>query len=225
MCKQTSNSTPPLAALLLAGGESSRMGAAKAWLEWRGQPLLSHLAAIFTEFGARVVVIGAADQKLPPLPAGVLRVDDPPGERGGPLVGLHVGLEALGKTPRTDEIAFLSACDNVFLSPAHLEFLRATLVQNPHMEAALPIDAPDSATGRRFAHPLASAVKSAPALAAARSLIAAGTRRPAALFHTLATLRINAESLPDSRVLLTCNTPDEYAAARADDLRIAASAS
>ncbi len=224
MCKRSPKTAPALAALLLAGGESSRMGAAKAWLEWRGQPLLSHLAQIFTEFGARVVVIGAADQKLPPLPAGVLRVDDPPGERGGPLIGLHVGLEALGDAPRAGEVAFLSACDSVFLNPAHLEFLRATLIQHPQIDAILPIDGADPATGRRFAHPLASAVRSAPALTVARSLVAAGERRPAALFHTLATLRVDAKDLPDRRVLLTCNTPEEYAAARADDLREAHSA-
>jgi len=29
-------------ALLLAAGESERMGTPKALLEWRGQPLLSH---------------------------------------------------------------------------------------------------------------------------------------------------------------------------------------
>ena len=225
MCTQTPPMpSPALAALLLAGGQSSRMGTAKAWLEWRGRPLLSHLAQLFTDFGARVVVIGAAGQELPPLPTGVLRVDDPPGEQGGPLIGLHVGLEALGDAPRAGEIAFLSACDNVFLSPVHLEFLRAMLVQHPQIDAVLPIDPADPVTGRRFAHPLASAVRSTPALSLTRTLIAAGQRRPAALFSELATLRIDAENLPDRRVLMTCNTPSEYAAACADDLHETGSA-
>ncbi len=209
--------TPPLAAVLLAGGASSRMGVAKAWLDWGGRPLLSHIAGLFDDYGARVVVVGAPGQELPPLPAACLRVDDPPGERGGPLVGLCVGLQALGLAPRPGEIAFLSACDNVFLSRVHLDFLVATLARSPSAEAVLPVDAPDPRSGKRFAHPLASALRSGKGLLAARSLLAAGARRPVALFDALKdTVRVDAEALPDPRVLRTCNTPAEYAAARSE---------
>ncbi len=205
---------PPLAAILLAGGASSRMGVAKAWLDWRGRPLLSHLAGIMADFGARVIVVGSPGQELPPLPEGSVRVDDPPGDRGGPLVGIGVGLEALGAAPRPGEIALLSACDSVFLSPVHLDFLVAALVDDPDAEAVLPIDPPDPASGKRFAHPLASALRAAAGLEAARALLAAGRRRPVALFDALRrTLRVDAERLPDPRVLQTCNTPEEYAAA------------
>ncbi|NJO18905.1 MAG: NTP transferase domain-containing protein, partial [Spirulinaceae cyanobacterium RM2_2_10] len=32
--------SPHFAALILAGGQSSRLGTDKAWLDWQGQPLL-----------------------------------------------------------------------------------------------------------------------------------------------------------------------------------------
>jgi molybdopterin-guanine dinucleotide biosynthesis protein A len=210
----------PLAAVLLAGGASSRMGRPKAWLDWRGVPLLRHLVELFAALGARVIVVGARGEALPELPAGALRVDDPPdedGRRGGPLVGLLAGLEALADDPRPGELALLSACDGVFLSRAHLDFLRAAFADDPAIEAVLPVDPPDPASGKRFAHPLASAVLVAPAVAAARELRAAGVRRPVALFDALNTRRVDAAALPDPRALRTCNTPEEYAAALAED--------
>ncbi|MCB9568734.1 MAG: NTP transferase domain-containing protein [Myxococcales bacterium] len=207
---------PRLAALILAGGESSRMGRPKAWLEWRGRPLLAHLAAIFADAGAgTIVVVGAPGQELPPLPSSAIRVDDPPGERGGPLVGLLVGLEAAARAGA--DAAFLAACDGVFLSRAHLDFLRAELEGEGGLEAVIPIDAARGPGGRRFAHPLASLVRVAPALRAARALIAGGQRRPIALFDALETRWIPSDALPDPRALRTCNTPDEYAAAREED--------
>ncbi|MEZ4383347.1 MAG: NTP transferase domain-containing protein [Nannocystaceae bacterium] len=209
----------PLATVLLAGGASSRMGRPKAWLDWRGVPLLRHLVDLFVAAGARVVVVGARGEALPELPADALRVDDPPaedGRRGGPLVGLLAGLEALAAAPRPGELAFFSACDGVFLSRAHLDFLRAAVLSDPAIEAALPVDPPDPASGKRFAHPLASAALVAPAVLAARRLRDAGVRRPVALFDALRTRRVDADALPDPRALRTCNTPEEYAAALAE---------
>jgi len=218
MPEETPSSSPPLAALILAGGASSRMGVPKAWLTWRGVPLLSHLAGIFAGMGARIVVVGARGQELPALPPGAIRVDDPPGDRGGPLVGLGVGLEALASAGVPDgELVFFSACDNVFLSQAHLDHLRGTLLRSDEFDAVLPMDPPLPSNGKRFAHPLASAARTGPALAAVRDLLTAGRRRPIALFDALSTHRVEIQDLPDPRVFQTCNTPDEYAKALADD--------
>lgn len=204
---------PRSGAVLLAGGLSSRMGQPKAWLPWRGRPLLLHLLELLAPRCPLRVVVGAAGQELPPLPEGVLRVDDPPGERQGPLLGLSLGLDALHGHA---DLAFLGACDGVFLSDAHVAHVLAAL-HDPAVDAAIPEDPPDPADpARRLAHPLASAVRVAPARALAHDLLAAGVRRPLALFERLATRWIPVAELPDPRALATCNTPEEYAAARAE---------
>ncbi|MBK8260640.1 MAG: NTP transferase domain-containing protein [Nannocystis sp.] len=215
----TPPTSPRLGAVLLAGGLSSRMGRPKEQLEWRGRPLLLHLIHLFQRRCVAVVVVGAPGQQLPALPPGVHRVDDPPAEqRGGPLVGIDVGLRALA--PHA-ELAYLSACDNIFLSDAHLTHLYDRLSADPTLEAVLPVDPPAhdpraTSPERRRAHPLASLLQIAPALPIARALLAAGQRRPLALFERLHSAWLPADQLPDPRVLRTCNTPEEYAAALAE---------
>ncbi len=48
----TTPERPPFAALLLAGGRSSRMGRDKASLDWNGVSLLEHMSAILRDAGA-----------------------------------------------------------------------------------------------------------------------------------------------------------------------------
>ncbi len=101
---------------MLAGGRSSRMGVAKASLDWHGVPLVSHSAAVARAGcgGGPVIVVAAPGQELPPLPSWAERVDDPI-EGQGPLRGIHTGLSALrGRA----EVAFVTAVDVPFLAPA-----------------------------------------------------------------------------------------------------------
>lgn len=215
----TATPTHSFGAVILAGGRSSRMGQPKPWLPWRGQPLLTHLVELVASVcNHPIVVVGAAGQELPPLHPSAVRVDDPSEyEQGGPLVGLFTGLGVLA-AHRTD-IAFLGACDNLFLTADHLRLLFATLVAEPGLGGILPVEAPASgeATDRHFPHPLASAVRVAPAHTAAREVLARGGRRPLFMFDRLGARWLDATSLPEPRVLRTCNTPDEYAAALAED--------
>ena len=59
-------------AILLAAGESSRMGQLKALLPWRGQTLLEHQVAALRDGGADgvVVVLGHRSDELSPLVRG-----------------------------------------------------------------------------------------------------------------------------------------------------------
>lgn len=72
---------PAWTGVVLAGGQSTRMGQDKALLPWRGRPLLEHMATLLVAAGAaRVVVSGRY-----PAHQGVV---DPFPQRG-PLGGLH----------------------------------------------------------------------------------------------------------------------------------------
>ena len=137
-------SLPTFGAVILAGGKSSRMGQPKAWLPWRGKPLLAHIVDVVASVcNHPIVVVGVAGQELPPLHPSAVRVDDPSEyEQGGPLVGLFAGLGVLA-AHQTD-IAFLGACDNLFLTPDHLCLLFAALLTEPKLGGILPVDAPDS---------------------------------------------------------------------------------
>jgi len=58
------------AGIVVVGGRSSRMGRSKAWLDWRGRPLLAHVVGIVREaVDGPVVVVGAPGQELPEVGA------------------------------------------------------------------------------------------------------------------------------------------------------------
>jgi molybdopterin-guanine dinucleotide biosynthesis protein A len=156
--------TPTFGAVILAGGRSSRMGSDKAWLPWRGKPLLAHVVDVVASVcNHPVVVVAAAGQRLPPLHPACIRVDDPPQfDHAGPLVGLFAGLGVLAA--HHTELAYLGACDNVFLTADYLRLLFASLLDEPGLGGILPVDTPASgeATDRHFPHPLAGAVRTSP---------------------------------------------------------------
>ena len=65
------------AGVVLAGGRSTRMGTAKADLEWHGSTLLHRVCGLIDRVvDGPVVVVRAPGQELPPLPAGVELSED-----------------------------------------------------------------------------------------------------------------------------------------------------
>ncbi|MGH7967412.1 MAG: molybdenum cofactor guanylyltransferase [Limisphaerales bacterium] len=92
-CEEHSGSAS-LSALILAGGESRRMGRDKAWLEANGQPLIRGAIATARELGSQEVFIsGRAGKDYSSLGCPVL-LDRHTGS--GPLAGIERGLEACG---------------------------------------------------------------------------------------------------------------------------------
>ncbi len=95
-------------ALLLAAGESERMGTPKALLEWRGQPLLSHQLQQLQKSRARecVVVLGRDAEQLrrlvraPMRPGWKARPVYNPRHREGKCTSIQAGLAAIATPPQ-----------------------------------------------------------------------------------------------------------------------------
>lgn len=91
------NSLFSLSAVILAGGASARMGAPKALLRWRGEPVAARLARIFVEAcGEAWIVLGhgaaAVHAGLPVVRGARVVVNPDPGR--GMLSSLQCGLRA-----------------------------------------------------------------------------------------------------------------------------------
>jgi molybdopterin-guanine dinucleotide biosynthesis protein A len=203
------------AAVVLAGGRSSRMGSDKAALPWHGSTLLRHVCGLVARgVDGPVLVVRAPAQELPLLPKGVEVLDDPT-EGLGPLQGIAVGLAAL--EDRAD-VAFVCATDVPFLHPAFVgRVVRACAAADPAVDVALPI-------AHGHAQPLAAAYRSALAPLAAK-LVAADRLRPAFLFDECDVLRLDEDDLledadlqaadPQLDSVVNLNGPDDYAEALA----------
>ena len=89
------------AAIVLAGGRSSRMGSPKAALDWHGSTLLRRVTGIVARsVDGPVIVVSAPGQALPALDGAVEIVTDER-EGRGPLQGLAAGLAAVGDRRRS----------------------------------------------------------------------------------------------------------------------------
>lgn len=197
---------------MLAGGRSSRMGAAKAGLEWHGSTLLRRTAGVLARaVDGPVVVVRAPGQALPPLPDTAELVDDPV-EGLGPVQGIAVGLAAIADRA---EAAFVCSTDLPFLHPAYLR--RVLDLLDDDADAVLP-----HARGHR--QPLAAAYR--PGLAPVLAQMAADRQlKLGQLFERCRTRRTDdAELLTDARLLaldpdldsvLNVNEPADYRSARA----------
>lgn len=200
--------------MVLAGGQSSRMGTAKAALEWHGSTLLARTAGILARAtSGPVVVVRARGQDLPELPEATAIADDPR-EGRGPVQGIAAGLAAL--TGRAD-VAFVSSTDMPFLHPAFVRRVLRVLEQDDRIDVALPV-------ARGYKQPLAAAYRVSLAAAAER-LVKEDRLRPAFLFEECRVVTLDDAALtadpalarldPDLDSLLNVNTPADYQAARA----------
>nr|WP_255426556.1 molybdenum cofactor guanylyltransferase [Pseudonocardia sp. C8] len=198
----------------MAGGRSSRMGTPKADLDWHGAALLTRTVAVLGRAVAGpVVVVRAAGQALPELPAGTEVCDDPvPGL--GPLPAIGVGLAAVADRAAA---AFVASTDLPLLHPA---FAARMLDLRRGHDVALP-----AAHGHH--QPLAAAYRTGLAGTIAE-LTAAGEGKPPSLFARVEVHRIEEGPLRSDPVLArldprldsltNVNTPDEYTAALARPL-------
>ncbi len=190
------SSVPPLYALILAGGSSSRMQRDKAALEYQGSSQLDRVFELAGRHVAEVFVSVRADQTLDPMRARRrMIVDRFAGE--GPIIGIRSALAAF------PQVAWLVlACDLPYLSDAALEFLLRGR------------DPASLATAYRSAHdnlpePLCAIWEPSAAAALAEYQVGGGhCPRKFLIRHAVPLL----EPL-DRRALDNVNTPEEYAQA------------
>lgn len=198
------------AGIVLAGGQSRRMGRPKAALPWGSTTLLAHVCAIVRDtVDGQLIVVRAPGQELPPLPAGAVLAEDPVAGVG-PLAGILAGLTAAASRA---EAAYVSAVDMPGLRPAFIRRVLAGL--EPDVDVVLP-----EADG--FRHPLAAAYRTALA-DPLRELVEGGATRPGELFAAVRTRIVGRDWLladpalaaadPDLASLANVNDPDAYARA------------
>jgi len=158
------------AAIVLAGGKSSRMGSPKADLDWHGSTLLRRVTGILARSVAGpVVVVSAPGQALPALDASIEVVADAR-EGRGPLQGLAAGLAAIGDRA---EVSYVSSTDVPLLHPAFVRRVVGAL--GGEVDVVLP-----EVGGYR--QPLSAAYRIG-LLSTVEELITADRLRPAFLFE------------------------------------------
>lgn len=180
------------------------MGTDKAWLDWRGRPLLLEVIERLEPLAPGSIWVAArTGQDLPP--GSYRRVDDVEAD-AGPLAGLAAGLAAIAAVAPDLRVA-VSACDYPLADPRLFHALAAI---EPPASLVLP-------RWDHHLHPL-QALWSARLAESCRAALAAGERRVRAVVDTADATIVDAGTLrgtvdPD-RALLNLNDAESLARAR-----------
>jgi molybdopterin-guanine dinucleotide biosynthesis protein A len=195
------------AAIILAGGRSSRMGSPKAALDWHGSTLLRRATGLLARVvDGPIIVVGAPGQELPDVAERTELVSDAR-EGRGPMQGIAAGLAAIGgRAP----VAYVSSTDVPLLHPA---FVRRVI---GGFDSEVDIVLPEIGGYRQ---PLAAAYR-CDLLATVEELIAADRMRPAFLLErcrvrclddeTMLADRLVARFDPELASVSSLNEPADY---------------
>ena len=199
----------PATGIILAGGQSRRMGADKAFLVLDGQRLIERVLRVLQQVCGEIIIVSSDTGPYEAL--GVRAVSD--SLRGfGAIAGLHAGLQAMGT-----DLGVAVAVDMPFLSSP---LLRAMVDAAADWDAVIPAlasgTAPaDPARGRAKdvgIHPL-HAVYRRTCLPAIRAAIDRDDRRLSAFIPVVRVRYLGADEIrlydPDLRSLVNVNTPEE----------------
>jgi molybdenum cofactor guanylyltransferase len=186
----------PLAAVVLAGGASRRMGRDKATLPYEGKTLVEHTVSVISPRCSPVFVIAAPGQPIPGMQAAQVLRDEVRGV--GPLLATGRGLRAAAEAGR--ELAFVCAVDMPLLSADLIDELVGPAVRLG-ADVVLPWDGRDHYLAGIYKTALADHVD---------ALVAAGERSMRALVDTVDTQRI---VMPEQASLTNVNTAADLRAA------------
>ena len=98
---------PSLGAVVLCGGQSSRLGINKQELIFNGKTFLETIVAALAPVTQRIVLVGNVDPNKHQLPDSVVVLEDELVGKG-PIEGIRVGLRSLAEDC---QYAFVSSCD------------------------------------------------------------------------------------------------------------------
>lgn len=190
-----------MAGIILTGGKSIRMGQDKATMLFEGRPLLDTIAERLASVESLVYVVADTEDRY--HPAGTfLRADALPD--AGPAGGLFTGLLAAG-----EGVHLVVACDQPFLNPALLSFLKNSLTESLSRGESAVALVPE--IGGRL-EPLHAAYSDL-ALGPLRKAMRDGERSLQKLLRSLSIRTIREEELrtrdPDLLSFTNWNTPEE----------------
>lgn len=119
----TETRSPSLGAVVLCGGQSSRLGVDKKELIFGGKTFLETIVQALTSVTQQIVLVGNVDPNRHQLSDSVSITQDKRANKG-PLEGIHVGLKTLASDC---DYAFVSSCDVPLLTGDLVEFLFARM--------------------------------------------------------------------------------------------------
>ena len=184
------------AAIVLAGGASSRMGRPKALLPFGDETLIERVVGRLRKVAGEVIVVSGRHLRLPPLLGAHVIEDETPPQ--GPVAGIFHGLEAA----RFD-LGFVCGCDHPFLQT---EIVKLVVDRAATSDGAV-------ATSGGVPQPLVAAYRKRVAAVAA-SMLAAGEHRASVLIERSGAVVIPEEDvrLADSsgHSFLDVDTPEAY---------------
>lgn len=194
-----SSMAPDLSVFILAGGNSTRMGTDKAFVQLEGRTLLARVLDVARSLTAQVHIVGDRAKFAPFAPV----VEDLfPG--CGPLAGIHAAL----RVSQTD-LNVILAVDIPFVSLALLQLLVTRAKSSPSATVTVP-----RANGGL--QPLCAVYRRDFADVAEQAL-SVGRNKIDALFEQTTTLIIQEEELETAgfapRIFRNLNTPEEVNAA------------
>lgn len=200
--------------IILAGGQSRRMGIDKAFIPFQGRMLIERVIDALKQIGVAIVIVANEPQAYTRFDALVVPDSVPV---VGPLAGLHAGLNAM-----QTEIGVVVAVDMPFLNP---DLLRTMIAAAEGWDAVIPALSTDVSADtikRNRAkdidlHPL-HAVYRRICLPALQAAIDRGDRRLNAFLPDIRVRYFGADEVrahdPELRSLMNVNTPDELAQAQ-----------
>lgn len=201
----------PVSALILAGGQSRRMGQDKVWMELEGVPLIERLVQRILPLAGEILFSTNAGERFAalvatlPLPARVVG-DRFPGS--GPLAGLHAGLSAA----RYDLLLVLAA-DLPFVNP---RLLRHLIGLAEGFDAVVPQTPGDEAEALQW-EPL-HALYRRTCLPAVEAHLAMGHRQVICFFPEVHVRGVPPDELrrfdPDLLSFFNVNTPHDWERSR-----------
>ena len=110
-----SHSESAVSAIVLAGGQSRRMGRDKALIDYQGRPIIAHVIDTLHGLSDDIAVVSNRSDLYGPFGARVVPDYEPP---CGPLGGIAAGLQAA-----QHPLAVVVACDMPFLNVTLLRWL------------------------------------------------------------------------------------------------------